>query len=224
MNDLGHRKDILATLHQFQTCVFGIGRDEHRWWSTQRGALWIVAMMFDDLGHARAPKLGVEVGGPCYHESLNVIQSFHPSVDLRSRSLVLTVQVKKSRVLSDIMRRNAQSLSLVVSPPQALHGRIFPEEFAILEIIGVRGSHPRERQKVPLRAIVEGDLFRSPRSSSPPKCLSQAHTSQCPNRRNSAIHLRCDSKTTRSRFLRHWYVNDLFNDATAWMDNDCGMT
>ena len=26
--------------------------------------------------------------------------------------------------------------------------------------------------------------------------------------------------TIRSRFLRHWYVNDLFNDATAWMDNE----
>ena len=36
--------------------------------------------------------------------------------------------------------------------------------------------------------------------------------------------LRCDPMTMRSRFARHWYVNDLFNDATAWMDNDCGMT
>ena len=26
--------------------------------------------------------------------------------------------------------------------------------------------------------------------------------------------------TMRSRFLRHWYVNDMFNDAIAWMDNE----
>ena len=30
----------------------------------------------------------------------------------------------------------------------------------------------------------------------------------------------------RSRILRHWDVNDLFNDATAWMDNEmtCDLT
>ena len=33
-----------------------------------------------------------------------------------------------------------------------------------------------------------------------------------------------DVAQLRSRFLRHWYFNNLFNDATAWMDNECGMT
>ena len=32
--------------------------------------------------------------------------------------------------------------------------------------------------------------------------------------------------TIRSKFLRHWYASDLFNDAAAWMDSEmsCGMT
>ena len=32
--------------------------------------------------------------------------------------------------------------------------------------------------------------------------------------------------TMCSRFLRHWYVNNFFNDATAWMDNEmsCDLT
>ena len=41
-----------------------------------------------------------------------------------------------------------------------------------------------------------------------------------------ANNLRCDSMTVCSRILRHWYVNGLFNDATAWTDSEmsCDLT
>ena len=41
-----------------------------------------------------------------------------------------------------------------------------------------------------------------------------------------AIYLRCDPMVICSRILRHWDVKDMFNDTTAWMDNDmkCDLT